>query len=750
MEETLNFKRNRPTIGVLAGWQLYEGIIPHTYLLSVLNGIRSAALEHECHLYLACGIGQVIGPGGMHPAWPITSPDTDFVPVGPWNTDGLIVVTPFLSEARKLYIQQLVSNGFPVVFIGSTEEGSAVVADNEGGIHLAFAHLVSHGHRRIAFIAGHENHESDSDARLKAYHSAVCEYGGATDSRLVAYGFHNQAGGRRAMQKIIESGAEFTAVLTSNDESAIGAMSTLRETGRRIPTDVAVIGFDDRPQALVQIPPLTTIYCPMFELGYRALGLLILHIKEPLRKIEVIREPTRLITRQSCGCIPDDLTSNIFSSLLQRAAKTSMVSFKKALARMMVEEISTVTTNLKSEEIRDLCLKLVNAFTLSIKRGDPVRFYIKLMELIQRIETAGEDSHIWQVPVSFLHQSVSSFLMPNHPPEIYRQADEMLDQARIIISESGQRYHIRRLLKQDEMAERMGVLTAHLIAATNEAQIFTTMVEHLPDVGIKNAWIAFFESKNDDPVAESFLPAGQGTGPDNVHFSTRQFPPPELYLKDKPLHLALLPLIFQQEVLGFVVFDASNLAPCASIVRQLAAAFKSARLHAQVIELSLTDSLTGLRNRRYFELFLQAEVIRSQRYGRDLSVIMIDLDHFKKYNDAFGHPAGDEALQQVAEGIRFGARRGLDIVARFGGEEFIVILPETGAKSAKEVAEKIRNSIASLRNVKCCITVSIGVAAVQGDECKAEELVRQADRALYQAKHRGRNRVCTFEGERIE
>jgi diguanylate cyclase (GGDEF)-like protein len=222
-----------------------------------------------------------------------------------------------------------------------------------------------------------------------------------------------------------------------------------------------------------------------------------------------------------------------------------------------------------------------------------------------------------------------------------------------------------------------------------------------------------------------------------------------LYLKDKPLHLALLPLIFQQEALGFVVFDASNLAPCASVVRQLAAAFKSARLHAQVVELSLTDSLTGLRNRRYFELFLQAEVTRSQRYGRDLSVIMIDLDHFKKYNDTFGHPAGDEALQRVAEGIRTGARRGLDIVARYGGEEFIVILPETSQKSAFVVAEKIRNSITGLKNVKSRITVSIGVAAVQG-ECNAEELIGRADRALYQAKHRGRNQVCISEGERKE
>jgi diguanylate cyclase (GGDEF)-like protein len=749
MEETLNYKRNRPTIGVIAGWQLYEGIIPHTYLLTVLNGIRSAALEQECNLYLACGIGQVIGPGGMHPAWPIPSQHTDFVPVGPWNTDGLIMVTPFLSETRKHYIQQLVSDGFPVVFIGSTEEGSAVVADNEGGIHLAFAHLVSHGHQRIAFIAGHENHESDSDARLNAYLSAVLKYGGVSDDQLVAYGFHNQAGGRRAMQKIIESGAKFTAVLTSNDESAIGAMRALRETGRRVPKDVAVIGFDDRPQALVQIPPLSTIYCPMFELGYQALGLMILHIKEPSRGIEVIREPTRLITRQSCGCIPDDLTSTIFSSRLHRAAKTSMVSFKRALVRTMVEEISSVTTIVRPEEIQYLCRKLVNAFTLSLKRGDPVRFYSELMELIQRFEISGEDSHIWQVPVSLLHKSVSSFLRPNHPPEIYQQTDEMLDRARIIISESIQRYHIRHLLKQDEMAERMGVLTARLIAATNEAQIFTTLVERLPEVGINKAWIVFFESKNDDPISESVLPGGQGTGPDNVTFSSRQFPPPELYLNDEPLHLALLPLNFQQEALGFVVFDASNLAPCASVVRQLAAAFKSARLHAQVVELSLTDSLTGLRNRRYFELFLQTEVIRSQRYRRDLSIMMIDLDHFKKYNDTYGHPAGDEALQRVAEGIRNGARRGLDIVARYGGEEFIVILPETGVKSAFEVAEKIRSSIAGLKNIKKRITISIGVAAVQG-ECNAEELVGRADRALYQAKHGGRNQVCIFKSEKKE
>jgi diguanylate cyclase (GGDEF)-like protein len=745
MAKTLNNERKRPAVGVLAGWQLYEGIIPHTFYLSLLNGIRSAALEHDCHLYIACGMGQVIGPGGIHPAWPVLSPDTDFVPVGPWNTDGLIMVMPFLSNARKHYIQQLVSEGHPIVCIGSMDGCSAVVTDNEGGIHQAFGHLVGHGHRRIAFIAGHTRHESDSDARLTAYQSAIIEYSAASDSRLVAYGSHNRASGRRAMMKILESGVEFSAVIASNDESAIGAMGALHEAGRRIPKDVAVIGFDDRPQALAQIPPLTTIHYPMVEMGYRALELLLLHIEEPTRKTEIIREPAWLIPRQSCGCLPDSLTSNVRGSCLQQVTEVGKVSIKRVLVKRMFEEVSSASSHLQLKEIRVLCRNLVNAYTSSLEHSEAIEFYSALMELVQCLEKVDEDTHTWQALISTLHSESTMFMMKQNRLETYRQSDEMLDQARIILSESTQRRYRRQLLKQDEMTERMGVLTARLMAANSEVQILRTLEESLSEVGIINAWIAFFEPKNDDPVAESFLQVNQGTGPNKIHFCTRQFPPPELCLEDKPMHLALLPLTFQHEVLGFVVFDASNLTPCAAIVRQLAAALKSARLHAQVVELSLTDSLTGLHNRRYMDLFIQNEVARSRRYKRELSVIMIDIDHFKKYNDSFGHPAGDEALERVAGCIQRECRRGLDFVSRYGGEEFIVVLPETGASSAIKLAETIRTSIADLENIKRRITVSVGVAALEGSQCNPEELIRRADQALYQAKHMGRNQSCIFD-----
>src|SRR5512133_3820389 len=149
-----------PTIGVLAGWQVYEGYV-HGFLDMVLRGIHAEAQIRGCNLLLACGLGHAIGQTRLQPAWPVISPENDFVPVGPWNTDGLIAINPLLTVERSQYIQQIIAEGHPVVFIGPGEKGASVVLDNESGIRQAIEHLVQHGHKRIAFIAGHENNEID-------------------------------------------------------------------------------------------------------------------------------------------------------------------------------------------------------------------------------------------------------------------------------------------------------------------------------------------------------------------------------------------------------------------------------------------------------------------------------------------------------------------------------------------------------------------------------------------------------------
>jgi len=161
-------------------------------------------------------------------------------------------------------------------------------------------------------------------------------------------------------------------------------------------------------------------------------------------------------------------------------------------------------------------------------------------------------------------------------------------------------------------------------------------------------------------------------------------------------------------------------------------------------ELSITDSLTGLYNRRYMMNALTNEVARAQRQNHHFSLLMIDIDYFKKYNDTYGHLAGDDLLIKVGSVFRESIRS-MDFAARYGGEEFLIMLPEHGADGAMEVAERIRTKVASAttgdKNRKDPVTVSIGVAAFPENGATPAALISKADAALYQGKQRGRNRV---------
>ena len=160
---------------------------------------------------------------------------------------------------------------------------------------------------------------------------------------------------------------------------------------------------------------------------------------------------------------------------------------------------------------------------------------------------------------------------------------------------------------------------------------------------------------------------------------------------------------------------------------------------------ALTDGLTGLYNHRHFHERLTLESERSQRSGLPLSLLMLDVDHFKQFNDTFGHPAGDEVLRQLAR-VLGDTRRANDVVARYGGEEFAVILVDTAKFTAAKVAERIRERINAHDFSEAApragsLTVSIGVATFPDDGADAEALVRAADTALYVAKRAGRDRI---------
>lgn len=155
---------------------------------------------------------------------------------------------------------------------------------------------------------------------------------------------------------------------------------------------------------------------------------------------------------------------------------------------------------------------------------------------------------------------------------------------------------------------------------------------------------------------------------------------------------------------------------------------------------SVTDSLTGVKNRRAFNISLDEEFARAQRQHSPLSLVMLDVDWFKHFNDSFGHPAGDEALRAVAKIMQQNVRP-YDVVARYGGEEFAAILPATGREGALVIAERCRRAIQSAVWPHRAVTASLGVATLSADMVSSLDLLTKADKALYQSKQGGRNRI---------
>ncbi|GAB4249928.1 MAG: diguanylate cyclase [Deferrisoma sp.] len=196
-------------------------------------------------------------------------------------------------------------------------------------------------------------------------------------------------------------------------------------------------------------------------------------------------------------------------------------------------------------------------------------------------------------------------------------------------------------------------------------------------------------------------------------------------------------------------FEPQDLDVLETVLAQATLAIERSTYWAQSKELrrlSITDGLTGLLNRRYFQERLAQELDRASRHSHPLSLILIDIDHFKHYNDTNGHPAGDKALVLLGRILRASVRA-IDVVSRFGGEEFAIILPETRKREAVEIGERIRKEVEAFyfpgeeRQPGGKLTISMGVAAFPEDARDLRGLIQRADRALYLAKARGRNRI---------
>lgn len=214
----------------------------------------------------------------------------------------------------------------------------------------------------------------------------------------------------------------------------------------------------------------------------------------------------------------------------------------------------------------------------------------------------------------------------------------------------------------------------------------------------------------------------------------------------------ILPIRIQRNPIGYLVADGlseQDKGKFYILSQQFILGIKRAILYQNVQELAITDSLTGIFNRRYYLERFNEEIERSKRLGYVFSCLMVDIDYFKDYNDRYGHLVGDAILRKVSETIKENIRQ-IDLMGRYGGEEFSIILSETDKEAAKLAAERIRQAIEykSMRvyDEELKITISIGISIFPHDGKDADTLIDYADSALYRAKETGRNRVVAYEG----
>ena len=222
-----------------------------------------------------------------------------------------------------------------------------------------------------------------------------------------------------------------------------------------------------------------------------------------------------------------------------------------------------------------------------------------------------------------------------------------------------------------------------------------------------------------------------------------------------------VPLKIKNQAMGVInaynkresdVFNTDDLQLLSAFANQAAIAIQNAQLHQEIKGLSITDCLTDLYNFRYLQERLEEETKRAQRFRRPLALIMADIDHFKEFNDIYGHPEGNKVLKVLANILKDNVRE-IDIVGRYGGEEFIIILPEADREEAQKIAERIRikveeysfqNKEDRLNNPNRKITLSLGITSCFQESISPQNLIYKVDQALYQAKRKGRNRVVVI------
>ncbi|GEM46926.1 diguanylate cyclase domain-containing protein [Deinococcus cellulosilyticus] len=623
----------------------------------------------------------------------------------------------------------------PVVGFGRKLPGIPTVRlSNRSGMQELMEHLlIERGYQNFVFMRGPEDNP-ESIEREEVFREALRQHGREFQEDHCLNGAFYPPTARHVMMHFLEAGhRDFDCVVCANDEMALAVMGVLEEHGLHVPQDVAVVGFDDIEMGQFGSSPLTTVHQPVSEMAKVAARMLLAMLQGMPQ--EDVLVPSRLVVRESCGSAGKRPT---------QVAPVEQGETERTLHQLFLSDLETAG----------------EVFLPAWKKA------------LEEIRTAAELERHQQL---LLHWSVDL----QHLQAAQQQRALALGlQASHLVSERILRLETRHTVGQLQYTRHVSHVGTSMGAHDTLEGLLDELKHSLPSIGLHYFMLALYDHYGPTPGSrlKIHLSSG-GVGTEGDVLETRALLPG--YLLQRPLlNWQVHPIYVNDEHYGcFMMVEPQGWGGDEELLRYLvtrsihhmvktrALIRHSEELEQQVQDRTrqleeanrelrrslLLDGLTRVYNRSAFDDYLRRMWKEHQRSGQSLSVIMCDVDFFKKYNDACGHLAGDDCLRAIAQALSQAAYRPGDMVARYGGEEFVVVLPDTTAEGAKHVAMRIQETVAALKlrhpasEVSPHITLSMGVKAhVPRAGEDPMQLVHAADQGLYHSKRLRRNCITVL------
>lgn len=682
--------------------------------------------------------------GELHPTTGLTPQLRFYDLIDLQQHSGVFMLTSTLSnfstpEQMMEFTRQF--SGLPQVGFGRKIEGVPTVQlSNEDGMGELMQHLLSERKfRRFVFIRGIAGN-LEAQVRERVFVTRLQEHGLDPSGCPFLNGDFYAPKAKNTLSTFLTDHMEpIDCVVCANDDMALAAITALEEHGWRVPDDVAVVGFDDAEESLFASPPLTTVKQPLFEMGEVA-GKMLVHLLQGHPQEDVL-VPSRLVVRESCGT-PVLQTLNQPPTLLAanppEAGKVHEVLLENLFPECHDHFLLFWHHTLKAQARNPQDLEAWQGVLERWVQQSEGLPYGQRMNIQRLCEKASQMLWKWMRQLD-KQRNVKKIQHTRHLARIstslgaHETLDSLLEDLKWNLTALGLEKYALVLYDQFGITSGLcGSVRLSQGVGTVPPEEFST-VGLLPGFALQGSprdnWQVHPMNIKDEHYGYFMMVEPDHWGGD-----------PEVlrYIIARSIHHVVKTQSLKQysENLEFQVQDRTQ---------QLEQANQELR------RTMLLDGLTGVYNRSAFDDYLKRMWLDHQRSAGSLAVIMCDVDHFKKYNDTYGHLQGDECLRQVAKAIGQAVMRPADMLARYGGEEFVVVLPETDAEGARRVAQRIQESVTALRiphrssESAPHVTLSIGVnamVAVSGVE--ATLLVKQADQALYRSKHLQRNCITVF------